>query len=161
MNRFPVVSASAEPAQLSLQFEPGLSEMYGSTLDVIRSSVELDVAAGRALMKGIAADLDMSSSELARKLAGNPDDPRHFTLADFDRYLSERKDMRPLYYLIEKHLASEQDKAARALHQVQNLAPQLIAVLAQLAPQFAAVPQAANQPRVAPVAAATSRRKGG
>jgi len=135
MKRLPVVSASAvEPAQLSLQFDPGLSEMYGSTLDVIRSSIELDVAAQRTTMKGVAADLDMSSSDLSRKLANNPDDPRRFSLADFDRYLSERKDMRPLYYLIEKHLASDQDVQARAIQQVQAMAPQMLALLAQLMP---------------------------
>lgn len=136
MNRIPVVSTAAnEVPQLQLNFDPGLSEQYRCALDVVRSGIELDVAAGRGSMKGIAADLDMSSSELSRKLANNPDDPRHFTLQDFERYLAERGDMRPLYYLIEKFLADDQAKQQRAVAQVQAMAPQLLAVLAQLMPQ--------------------------
>jgi len=111
--------------QLTLDFEPGLSEQYQSALEVVRAG------AYTRPMKGLAADMDMSQSELSRKLAQNEHDPRKFTLDDFERYLSASGDLRPLEYLIERFMASESDKQRRAMAQVAELLPKFAALMKQ------------------------------
>jgi len=57
--------------QMTLDFEPGLIERFPTLLDCIRTGAYTN----RNPLKTIAADMDMSQSDLSRKLAGNPDDP--------------------------------------------------------------------------------------
>ena len=62
--------------QLSLTLEHSLLQQFPDFRDVVRASV---YACGRPF-KLIAADLDMSLSELSRKLSENVSDPVHFPL---------------------------------------------------------------------------------
>lgn len=77
----------------------------------------------------IAADMDMSQSELSRKLAGHPEDPRHFTLKDLEKYIEATGDVQPIYWLVERYLASETDKQARAMSRLASVLPELEALL--------------------------------
>lgn len=66
-------------------------------------------------MKAIAADMDLSPSDLTRKLAQSPKDSRRFTLDDLEHYIQNTKDVEPIKYLIEKYLADTKDEQIAAL----------------------------------------------
>ena len=111
--------------QISLDFTPGLTEMYESGLACVRARVHQQ---GRPL-KSIAADMDMSLSELSRKLADNPNDPRSFTLEDFETYLKSTGDTLPLLYLVQRYCTDPQAKQREALGALASMVPQLQALL--------------------------------
>ena len=111
--------------QLTLDFQPGLTELRTSCLDCVDAQIK---SSGKPL-KTIAADMDMSSSELSRKLAANKDDPRHFTLADLEKYLASTGDTTPILYLAQKYCVSNVVKRDQALNALANMAPQLQALL--------------------------------
>lgn len=123
-----VVSAS----QMTLNFEPGLTERYFSLLDCVRSGVYTH----RSHLKTIASDMDMSQSELSRKLSDNPDDPRRLSVNDFEKYLATSGDLTPLYWLVERFLADEDLRQRRAQAELVKKMPEILAML-----------QAAVQPR--------------
>lgn len=114
-----------DTSQLTLDFQPGLTELRTSCLDCVDAQIK---TSGKPL-KTIAADMDMSSSELSRKLAANKDDPRHFTLSDLEKYLSSTGDTTPILYLAQKYCVSNDVKRNQALSALAGLAPQLQALL--------------------------------
>ena len=120
----PVVSSSH---QMSIDFEPGLAERHQSALDCVRECAYTH----KHPLKTLAADMDMSQSELSRKLAHNPDDPRRFTLDDLEKFLTATGDMTPIYYLVEKYLENSDLRQRRALAELVKLAPQLAALIKQ------------------------------
>ena len=97
--------------QLSIDFEPGLVGKYQTAMDAIRAAVYSSTRP----MKAIAADMDISQSELSRKLAENPNDTRHFTVRDLEAYVSTTGDLMPIMYLVEKYLADAEQKQKAAL----------------------------------------------
>lgn len=127
-----VISTIPRQAQMTLAFEPGLVERYPALMDCLRACVH----GHDKPMKTIAADMDMSTSDLSRKLAGNPNDPRHFHVDDLERYVQATGDTTPIAYLAAKYL---QDDDARRM-QVVNQATRL---LAELGPVLAALKQSA------------------
>lgn len=120
-----VVSGTAH--QMTLDFQPGLAERHASALDCVRECVYTQ----RNPLKTIAADMDLSQSELSRKLSGNPDDSRRFTLDDLERFIAETGDVTPIYYLVEKYLEDDSVKQQRAMAELVKMAPQLAALLKQ------------------------------
>ena len=114
-----------DTSQLTLDFQPGLTELRTSCLDCVDAQIK---ASGKPL-KTIAADMDMSSSELSRKLAAHKDDPRHFTLVDLEKYLASTGDTTPILYLAQKYCVSNDVKRDQALAALANLAPQIGALL--------------------------------
>ena len=114
-----------DSSQLTLDFQPGLTELRTSCLDCVDAQIK---TSGKPL-KTIAADMDMSSSELSRKLAANKDDPRHFTLLDLEKYLQATGDTTPILYLAQKYCVSNVVKRDQALTALANMAPQIQALL--------------------------------
>lgn len=114
--------------QLTLDFEGGLGERFPSLLDCIRQGAYTH----RNPLKTLAADMDMSQSELSRKLSGNPDDPRRFSVEDLEKYLEKSGDMTPIYYLIEKFLQNEDSKQRRAYAQLSKQIPEILALIKQV-----------------------------
>jgi hypothetical protein len=121
-----VLSASAS-RQMTLDFTPGLTERHDSLLSCIRECAHTQ----RSPMKAIAADMDLSLSELSRKLAGNPDDTRRFSVDDLERFVAATGDVTPIYYLIERYLEDENLRHRRAIAELVKLAPQLAALIKQ------------------------------
>lgn len=97
--------------QLTLNFDAGLAEAY----ETCREYVAYRVHHQGKMMKAIAADMDLSPSDLTRKLAQSPNDSRRLTLDDLERYISVTKDVEPIKYLIEKYLADTKDEKIKAL----------------------------------------------
>lgn len=81
-------------------------------------------------LKTIAADMDVSQSDLSRKLAGNPEDPRRFSLDDLERFIDATGDMSPVYWLVAKYLQDERVKRDRALQELATQMPTLLALIA-------------------------------
>lgn len=114
--------------QLTLDFEGGLSERHSTCLSVVREGA---YSFNRGL-KSLAADMDLSQSELSRKLADNPNDPRNFTLEDLEKYISVSKDNTPIYYLVEKFLTDDETKHKRALAELAQHLPKITALIKAL-----------------------------
>lgn len=112
-------------SQLTLDFEPGLVERHGSLLDCIRQSAYTH----RSPLKTIAADMDQSQSDLSRKLAGNPDDPRRFSVDDLEKFIRATGDVTPILYLVEKYLADEDAKQRAAHQQLAKMLPDVLALI--------------------------------
>ena len=87
-------------------------------------------------LKSIAADMDISQSDLSRKLANNPDDPRRFTLHDLEAFIEATGDTTVIRYLAQKFCVDNDTKQREALAALAGLAPQLQALL-----KAAGVPQ--------------------
>lgn len=113
--------------QLTLNFEPGLAEKHRSLKSCVRERI---YGNGKPL-KIIAADMDLSESELTRKLSDNPHDTRNLNCDDFERYMAESGDVTPIYYLIEKFAVSTEAKAAFASAELVKLLPTLVALAKQ------------------------------
>jgi len=117
----PVVASN----QLTLDFEPGLTERHTSLLACVREAA----LTHRNPLKTIAADMDMSQSELSRKLSDNPDDKRNFSVADLEAFIAATGDTSPIYYLIEKYLHDDDQKRKRAISALVKRMPDILALL--------------------------------
>src|SRR5690606_31527655 len=113
------------PTQLTIDFTPGLTERHDSLLDCIRHGAY----SHRNPLKTIAADMDMSQSELSRKLGSNPDDPRKLSVGDMERYIDATGDTTPIYWLIEKYLQDETAKQKQAISALTKVLPDLMSLL--------------------------------
>jgi len=92
--------------QLTLNFDEGVTDHYATCREFVAHRVH---QLGKP-MKSTAADMDLSPSDLSRKLGNNPDDPRRFSLDDLERYIQVTKDTQPVFYLVEKYLAAGGDE---------------------------------------------------
>lgn len=114
--------------QHTLNFEPGLSERWRS----LKACVRERVYGNPKPLKTIAANMDLSESELSRKLADNPNDTRDTTLDDFEAYLSTSGDITPIFYLIEKYAVNPEMKKAFAAAELAKALPEILALARQL-----------------------------
>lgn len=110
-------------SQMVLDFEPGLTERYGSARDCIATGVY------QRGLKRIAIELDMAPSNLSVQLSDDPS--RHFSLDSAERYMEKTGDLTPIYYLVEKFLGDKRNSKQAAVEQIQKLAPELIELLKQ------------------------------
>jgi len=122
-----VSGTHANGHQLTLDFQPGLADRHPTALDCVRECAYTH----RHPLKTLAANMDLSQSELSRKLGHNPDDPRRFTLDDLERFIEATGDVTPIHYLVEKYLEDADLRQRRALSELANLAPHLAALIKQ------------------------------
>lgn len=111
--------------QLTLDFEAGLSEKHPHLMDCVRATAYTH----RNPLKTIAADMDMSQSDLSRKLAGNPEDPRRLSVDDLERFIIATGDVTPIHWLIERFLQDEKVKQDRALQELAKQLPNILALI--------------------------------
>lgn len=117
---------SATPTtQLEIDFTPGLTERFPEFGDCLKAST---YGCGRPL-KAIAADMDMSVSELSRKLADNPNDNVHFPAKKLAELIESTGDLMPIYWLIEKFCEDGAAKQRRAIETLAQFARDLPAML--------------------------------
>lgn len=117
--------------QLSLELDPGLTERYPSLLEAVRAQV---YGCGRPL-KAIAADADMSQSDLSRKLGDNPNDPRRLTVEDLEKLIDATGSVMVVHWMVERFLQSDQDKRDRALAEIHRQLPQFLALMKAISPE--------------------------
>ena len=111
--------------QVEINFESGLTDQFPQFRDAVKAAV---YGCGRPF-KAVAADLDMTSSELSRKLGDNPNDPVHFPLHMLPDLIRATGDKRPVYWLIETFLEDQDTKRHRAVAQLADMLPQLQALV--------------------------------
>lgn len=110
--------------QLKLDFEPGVTERHKTLLGCVR---ECAYKASKP-MKAIAADMDLSESDLSRKLSGNLDDSRRLTVDELVRLVEVTGDVTPINWLIERFHLDDEQKAKRAGAEFLKALPQMIAL---------------------------------
>ncbi len=114
--------------QLALDFEPGLTERYPTLLDCCRAVAYRSPKP----MKAIAADMDLSQSDLSRKLSGDPDDPSRMSVQDLERLIVSTGDLEPVHYLAAKYCEPIANQQARAVSELAKLMPQIDALVRTL-----------------------------
>lgn len=92
-----VISASRD--QLTLNFEPGLADRYGSLRECIATGVY------QRGLKRVAIDLDQAPSNLSVQLS--EESSRNFSVDSLEKYIEKTGDTAPVMYLIERFLAAD------------------------------------------------------
>ena len=120
-----VINRAPAPAQeqLTLSFEPGLSDRYGSLRECVATGVY------QRGLKRVAIDLDQAPSNLSVQLSD--DASRHLSVDSLERYIEKTGDLLPVYYLVEKFIKPRDGRQEAALAQLPALAEQLQAMLKQ------------------------------
>jgi AraC-like DNA-binding protein len=113
-------------SQLTLELQPGLLRRYSTIREAVHHSVLNDPRG----MKGVAADCDISVSELSRRLAPTEGDPRSLDVNLFDAILTSTGDLTPLHWLNAKHLADAEAKKRAAFEAAARVLPELLQALA-------------------------------
>lgn len=112
-------------SQGALDFEPGLTERYPQFIDAIRAQI---YTCGKPL-KTVAGDMEMSPSELSRKLNDNPADPRRFTIDDLERLVPATGSLLVIHWLVEKFVQDPAERRDRAISEIQKQLPEFMALL--------------------------------
>ena len=116
--------------QLSLDFEAGLTARYPKLMDMVVAAVEKS----HRQKQSIAGDMDLSPSDLARKLHGNENDTRRLNVRELDALIiaagDSGKDI--VYWLVERHLGDEKTRQERAADMILKLGPALMAAANEL-----------------------------
>jgi hypothetical protein len=111
--------------QLSIPLGVSLISQFPEWRDMVRAAV---YDCGRQL-KAVAADLDLTSSELSRMLAHNPVDPRYFPLERLPELISVTGDKRPVLWLVERFLDDPEQRRSHAVDRIGALLPELVALM--------------------------------
>ena len=69
--------------------------------------------------------MDMSQSDLSRKLFNNPEDPRRFSVGDLESYVKTTGDIRPILYLAQKYCVDTDTKRRAIDAEMDALLPQI------------------------------------
>jgi len=85
--------------QITIRFDAGLVESYPTLKELVAARVH----AQRCPAKAIAADLDLSPSDLSRKLSPSDNDShRNFDINLLVRFIEATGDRTPIDWLVEK-----------------------------------------------------------
>jgi hypothetical protein len=101
--------APVQKTEITLSFEPGISKHFPS----VREYVQYRIRMSGKDQNLVAAEMDLSPSDLCRKLAENPNDKRRFTSRDLEAYMRTQFDYTPLNYLAEKFLSPKSSDEIR------------------------------------------------
>lgn len=108
--------------QHSFDFAPGLTTQFPRLRDVLAAAVY----GSRGGLKGVAADLDISPSELTRMLNREQDDPRKLDVEDAVGIIQSTSDTRAVQWLVERFLANPDQQRAMAAAQLAQILPAVI-----------------------------------
>jgi len=117
--------------QIQIDFDAGLTQRYPELMDVVRAAA---YACGKPL-KTVAADMDLSQSELSRKLADNPNDPRELNVHELPGFIKAtgKPGHDVIYWLIEQFIEDPQTRQQRAMDMLVQLAPLFKAAMQEIA----------------------------
>ena len=113
--------------QLTLEFEPGLTERYRSLRECLVACV---YSHG---LSNVADDLAKAPGNLARELAGDSD--RHFSIEALEVYIQKQGDLTPIYYLIARYLGDQAAAESATLRRVEGLLAEVAALVGQTQPK--------------------------
>lgn len=112
--------------QISLDLQPGLLQRYATLRECVHHSVQNDPRGPKA----VAADCDLSVSELSRRLNPSEGDPRSCDVNLMVQVMDSTGDLMPLHWLMARFLRDRETKRAAAVDQLAQLMPQIAALLA-------------------------------
>jgi hypothetical protein len=113
-------------SHIQLDCLPGLVERHLTVLDCVRASIYSQPKP----LKSIAMDMDMSQSDLSRKLSSNPDDPRRFSVVDLENYIKTTGDTTPILYMVQKYCTDHEASKREAIALLASMVPQIQSLLA-------------------------------
>lgn len=116
------------PSQLTLSFEPAITERFNSLREFIAHRIQVQAKPA----KSIAMDMDISPSTLSRKLSPGEADTQRFNVDDLEAYMRTTGDTSAIEYLAAKYLHSDDHRKARAIARVEELSNELTRTLALL-----------------------------
>lgn len=96
--------------QLAIDFDPDITKAYSRCVDYVSARVHQQGVP----QKAIAADMDLSPSQLSQKLGPISQSSARFTLDDLEHYTEVTKDLEPIKYLIAKYLYTCSEDEIRA-----------------------------------------------
>lgn len=117
-----------ESTQMTLDFTPGLTARFRSLRECVSGAV---YACPRGL-SAIAAELDMSPSELTKRLNPDGSEPRPLRVDDLEKIIRATGDNTPIYWLIEQFLRSDEARRSSAINQLSQMLPQLERLLSEV-----------------------------
>ena len=114
--------------QIALDFTPGLTTRFKSLKQVCAHAVY----SSRGGLTGVAAALDMSPSELSKRLSEtDSSDNRPLRDSDIEKIIQETGDHSIVHWQVEKYLGDPQAKRDAAMSQLVALAPVFAALAEQ------------------------------
>jgi hypothetical protein len=114
--------------QLTLSLEPGLLQRYKSLRDAVQHSALNDPRG----LKAVAADCDLSVSELSRRLSPSPGDPRSLDVDVFVEIMASTNDYMPLRWLIARFLPDDTQRQAVAVQKLERMLSEVAAALREV-----------------------------
>ena len=112
--------------QLTLELQTSVRARFSTLRDCLHWTVLNDSRGPKA----VAADCDLSLSELTRRLHPSDDDPRSCDVNLMVKVLHSTHDLAPLHWLMSEFLQDDDTKRRSAVDQLSNLMPQIAALLA-------------------------------
>lgn len=113
--------------QLTLELQPGLTQQYRT----LRECLCAVVYQFRGGIGGVAAAIDMSPSDLGRRLNHGDGDPlRNLDIDLLAAIVEATGDHRPVLWLVERFLPSDEQKRRAAVDTLATLMPQIAQLLA-------------------------------
>lgn len=135
----PVVPAN----QLTLSLDPTLTQRFKTLRQCLHATVLRDPRG----VKAVAADCDLSESELSRRLSPkSPDDPRSLDVDLMVEILASTGDFMPIDWLVSRFVPNDQHRRAAALQQFERLMTDAAGMLRHLK-EFDADPAAPSKSR--------------
>ena len=116
----------ASTNQLTLELQTDVRKRFTSLRECLHWTVLNDPRG----IKAVAADCDLSVSELSRRLHPSDDDPRSCDVNLMVKVMHSTRDLAPLHWMMAEFLQDEDAKRRSAVDQLSNLMPQLAALLA-------------------------------
>lgn len=119
--------------QLTLDYTPGLTARFKTIKQVCAHAVY----GSRAGLSGVAAALDMSPSELSKRLSETDStDNRPLRDIDIERIVTETRDPTLVYWMVERFIGDPSAKKAQAMEQLVALVPIFTALAEQAGVQI-------------------------
>ena len=112
--------------QLTLELQPGLLQRYTTLRQCLYHSA-MNYTRG---IKALAADLDLSESELTRRLNPSEGDPRSCDVNLMVQIVDATGDLTPLHWLMARFLRDSETRKQAAVDQLAILLPQIATLLA-------------------------------
>jgi hypothetical protein len=113
--------------QLTLELQTDVRTRFSSLRECLHWSVLNDPRG----IKAIAADCDISVSELSRRLHPTDGDPRSCDVNLMVAIMRSTGDLAPLHWLMAEFLQDSDTKRRAAVDQLSNLMPQIAALLVE------------------------------
>lgn len=82
-------------------------------------------------LSAIAAELDMSPSELTKRLNPDGSEPRPLRVDDLEKIVLATGDNTSIYWLVERFLRSDESRRSAAINQLSQMLPQLERLLVE------------------------------